>query len=79
MSRNELEQLHTAITESIDYKPMLVTGYNIMAGAFISAKHIDWTIKLLTAFSILLGCIYLLVKICFVIAKWKKLTDKDIE
>jgi hypothetical protein len=56
----------------------LVAVYNVLAGAFISAKQIDMTIKLLTAFSIFLGCIYVFIKICFVIAKWKKINEKDL-
>ncbi len=79
MSQEQIDALKWEVANGIDPKPMMVTAYNILAGAFLSKAQIDWTIKLLTAFSILLGCIYVIVKICFVIAKWKKLNDKDVD
>lgn len=79
MSQEQLEQLKFDLLTGLDMKPMLVTGYNMLAGIFLSRAQIDMTIKLLTAFSILLGCLYVMVKIAFVVAKWRKLNEKDLD
>lgn len=74
-----LQHLKDQIIIEFDFKPILAWGGGILGGAFLSKQDLAMWQAFLIIVSTFLVCVYTLVKICFVIAKWRRLNEKDVE